>query len=215
MMTEQEDIYYYITLMNENYAHPAMPQGAEKDILKGMYHLQSVGDSKAKLRVQLLGSGTIFREVMAAAQLLKEDWGVASDLWSCPSFTELARDIQRTQRHNLLNPTAKSQKSHVEESLTKYAGPVIASTDYVRLFAEQIRPAIQQLGRSYTVLGTDGYGRSDTRENLRHFFEVDRYWVTLSALKALADNGQLEAKKVAEAITKYGLDISKPNPMTI
>jgi pyruvate dehydrogenase E1 component len=215
MMTDQEDIYYYITLMNENYAHPAMPKGAEKDILKGMYHLQSVGDSKAKLRVQLLGSGTIFREVMAAAQLLKEDWGVASDLWSCPSFTELARDIQRTQRHNLLNPTAKSQKSHVEESLTKHAGPVIASTDYVRLFAEQIRPAIQQLGRGYTVLGTDGYGRSDTRENLRHFFEVDRYWVTLSALKALADDGQLEFKKVAEAITKYGLDVSKPNPMTI
>ena len=215
MLTDQEDIYYYITLMNENYAHPAMPKGSEQDILKGMYHLQSVGDAKSKLRVQLLGSGTIFREVMAAAELLKEDWGVASDLWSCPSFTELARDIQKVNRHNLLNPTTKPQLSHVEKSLAKHAGPVIASTDYVRLFAEQIRPAIQQLGKRYTVLGTDGYGRSDTRENLRHFFEVDRYWVTISALKALADEGQIDAKKVAEAINKYGLDISKPNPMTV
>ena len=215
MLTEQEDIYYYITLMNENYAHPAMPKGSEKDILKGMYHLQSIGDAKSKLRVQLLGSGTIFREVMAAAELLKEDWGVASDLWSCPSFTELARDIQKVNRHNLLNPTDKPQKSHVENLLTKFAGPVIASTDYVRLFAEQIRPAIQQLGKRYTVLGTDGYGRSDTRENLRHFFEVDRYWVTISALKTLADDGQIDAKKVAEAINKYGLDITKPNPMTV
>ena len=201
--------------MNENYAHPAMPKGSEKDILKGMYHLQSIGDAKSKLRVQLLGSGTIFREVMAAAELLKEDWGVASDLWSCPSFTELARDIQKVNRHNLLNPTDKPQKSHVENLLTKFAGPVIASTDYVRLFAEQIRPAIQQLGKRYTVLGTDGYGRSDTRENLRHFFEVDRYWVTISALKTLADDGQIDAKKVAEAINKYGLDITKPNPMTV
>ena len=152
---------------------------------------------------------------MAAAELLKVDWGVASDLWSCPSFTELARDIQKVNRHNLLNPTTKPQLSHVEKSLAKHAGPVIASTDYVRLFAEQIRPAIQQLGKRYTVLGTDGYGRSDTRENLRHFFEVDRYWVTISALKALADEGQIDAKKVAEAINKYGLDISKPNPMTV
>jgi pyruvate dehydrogenase E1 component len=215
MLTDQEDVYYYITLMNENYAHPAMPKGAEKDILKGMYHLKSIGEAKSKLRVQLLGSGTIFREVMAAAELLRDDWGVASDLWSCPSFTELARDIQRVQRHNLLNPTAKAQKSHVEDALTKFAGPVIASTDYVRLFAEQIRPALQNLGKRYTVLGTDGYGRSDTRENLRHFFEVDRYWVTISALKSLADEGQIEAKKVAEAIAKYGLDVSKPNPMSV
>ena len=146
---------------------------------------------------------------------MNNDWGVASDLWSCPSFTELGRDISRVQRHNLLNPTAKQQKSHVEELLAKFAGPVIASTDYIRLFAEQIRPAIQQLGKRYTVLGTDGYGRSDTRENLRHFFEVDRYWVAVSALKALADEGLIEAKKVSEAIKKYGLDISKPNPMTV
>jgi pyruvate dehydrogenase E1 component len=180
-----------------------------------MYHLKSIGEAKSKLRVQLIGSGTIFREVMAAADLLRDDWGVASDLWSCPSFTELARDIQRVQRHNLLNPTAKAQKSHVEDSLAKFAGPVIASTDYVRLFAEQIRPALQNLGKRYTVLGTDGYGRSDTRENLRHFFEVDRYWVTISALKSLADDGQIEAKVVAQAIAKYGLDVSKPNPMSV
>lgn len=215
MLTEQEDVYYYLTLMNENYPHPAMPKNSEKNILKGMYHLQSIGDAKSKLRVQLLGSGTIFREVMLAAELLEKDWGVASDLWSCPSFTELARDIARVNRHNLLHPTDKPQKSHVEEMLGQQAGPVIASTDYIRLFAEQIRPAIQQVGKRYTVLGTDGYGRSDTREQLRHFFEVDRYWVTVAALKALADDGQLDAKKVAQAISKYGLDVSKPNPMSV
>jgi len=215
MMTDQEDIYYYITLMNENYAHPAMPKGSEKNILKGMYHLDSVGSAKAPLRVQLLGSGTIFREVMAAAQLLQEDWSVASDLWSCPSFTELSRDIHRVNRTNLLNPTSKPKKSHVEECLVQFNGPVIAATDYVRLFAEQIRPAIQQLGRTYMVLGTDGFGRSDTRENLRHFFEVDRHWVTITALKSLADLGQIETKVVAQAIKKYGLDITKPNPMSV
>ena len=215
MMTDQEDIYYYITLMNENYAHPAMPKGSEKNILKGMYHFDSVGSAKAPLRVQLLGSGTIFREVMAAAQLLQEDWSVASDLWSCPSFTELSRDIHRVNRTNLLNPTSKPKKSHVEECLVQFNGPVIAATDYVRLFAEQIRPAIQQLGRTYMVLGTDGFGRSDTRENLRHFFEVDRHWVTITALKSLADLGQIETKVVAQAIKKYGLDITKPNPMSV
>jgi len=215
MLTEQEDVYYYLTLMNENYAHPAMPKGAEKDILKGMYHLDSVGNKKSKLRVQLLGSGTIFREVMMAAEMLNQDWGIASDLWSCPSFTELSRDIQRVNRHNLLHPTQAPQKSHVELSLAKHAGPVIAATDYIRLFAEQIRPAVQQIGKRYSVLGTDGYGRSDTREQLRHFFEVDRHWVTVAALKALADDQQIDSQLVADAIEKYGLDVSKPNPMTV
>ncbi|MEI7532606.1 MAG: pyruvate dehydrogenase (acetyl-transferring), homodimeric type [Betaproteobacteria bacterium] len=215
MLTEQEDIYYYLTLMNENYAHPAMPKGAEKDILKGMYHLASVGDTKSKLHVQLLGSGTIFREVIAAADLLANDWGVASDLWSCPSFTELARDINRTSRDNLLNPSTKPNLSHVEVCLKDRAGPVIAATDYIRLFAEQIRPAIQQVGKRYTVLGTDGFGRSDTRENLRQFFEVDRHWVTVSALKALADEGLIDYKKVAQAIKQYGLDPKKSNPMSV
>jgi pyruvate dehydrogenase E1 component len=215
MLTEQEDIYYYLTLMNENYAHPAMPKGAEKDILKGMYKLASVGDAKAKLRVQLLGSGTIFREVMAAADMLRDEWGVASDLWSCPSFTELGRDINATNRINMLNPTAKPTLSHVENLLKDSIGPVVAATDYVRMFAEQIRPAVQNSGKRYTVLGTDGFGRSDTREQLRHFFEVDRRWVTVAALKSLADDGLLDHKKVAEAIKKYGLDPSKPNPMSV
>jgi pyruvate dehydrogenase E1 component len=215
MMTNQDDVYYYITLMNENYAHPAMPKGAENDILKGMYRLTSVGDAKAKLKVQLLGSGTIFREVIEAANMLRDDWGVASDIWGCPSFTELGRDWNAASRQNMLNPTDKPVLSHVEKLLKDTTGPVIVATDYVRLFPEQIRPALQNIGKRYTVLGTDGYGRSDTREKLRHFFEVDRRWVTVAALKTLADEGQIEHKKVAEAIKKYGLDPKKPNPMTV
>ena len=213
MMTEQEDVYYYLTLMNENYEHPAMPKGSEKDILKGMYKLKTVGDSK--LRVQLLGSGTIFREVIAAAELLNKDWGVSSDLWGCPSFTELGRDWNATARHNLLNPTQTPVLSHVEQKLKEATGPVIAATDYVRMFAEQIRPAIQNINKRYAVLGTDGFGRSDTREQLRHFFEVDRHWVVVASLKALADEGAIERAKVAEALKKYGLDANKPNPMTV
>ncbi len=215
MMTNQDAVYYYITLMNENYAHPAMPKGAENDILKGMYRLTSVGDAKAKLKVQLLGSGTIFREVIEAANMLRDDWGVASDIWGCPSFTELGRDWNAISRLNMLNPTDKPVLSHVEKMLKDTTGPVIVATDYVRLFPEQIRPAIQNIGKRYTVLGTDGYGRSDTREKLRHFFEVDRRWVTVAALKTLADEGQIDHKKVAEAIKKYGLDPKKPNPMTV
>ena len=215
MMTNQDDVYYYITLMNENYAHPGMPKGAESDILKGMYRLSSVGDAKAKLKVQLLGSGTIFREVIEAANMLRDEWGVASDIWGCPSFTELGRDWNAASRQNMLNPTDKPVLSHVEKLLKDTTGPVIVATDYVRLFPEQIRPAIQNIGKRYTVLGTDGYGRSDTREKLRHFFEVDRRWVTVAALKTLADEGQIEHKKVAEAIKKYGLDPKKPNPMTV
>jgi pyruvate dehydrogenase E1 component len=215
MMTNQDDVYYYITLMNENYAHPAMPKGAENDILKGMYRLTSVGDAKAKLKVQLLGSGTIFREVIEAANMLRDDWGVSSDIWGCPSFTELGRDWNAVSRQNMLNPTDKPVLSHVEKMLKDTTGPVVVATDYVRLFPEQIRPAIQNIGKRYTVLGTDGYGRSDTREKLRHFFEVDRRWVTVAALKTLADEGQIDHKKVAEAIKKYGLDPKKPNPMTV
>ncbi len=215
MLTEQEDVYYYITLMNENYAHPAMPKGSEQDIINGMYKLTSVGETSAKLRVQLLGSGTIFREVIEAAQMLHKDWGVSSDLWGCPSFTELGRDWAAVHRKNLLNPTAEPILSHVEKCLKDTVGPVIAATDYVRLFAEQVRPAIQHLGRRYEVLGTDGFGRSDTREKLRDFFEVDRRWVVLTALTSLVDAGQLDRKKLAEAIQKYGIDITKPNPMTV
>ncbi|HZI83604.1 MAG TPA: pyruvate dehydrogenase (acetyl-transferring), homodimeric type, partial [Casimicrobiaceae bacterium] len=212
MYAEQEDIYYYLTVMNENYRHPAMPDGAAPSIIKGMY-LFAGGAKKAKApRVQLLGSGTIFREAIAAADLLRDDWGVEADLWSCPSFTELARDGKAVARHNLLNPAAKPRTSHVEDCLAPTSGPVIAATDYVRAFADQIRPYVP---RRYVVLGTDGFGRSDTREKLRHFFEVDRWYITVAALKALADDGSLPVSKAGEAMTKYGLDPAKPAPWTV
>jgi pyruvate dehydrogenase E1 component len=211
MVTEQEDVFYYLTVMNENYEHPAMPEDAAPSILKGMYQFRKGAASNGP-RVQLLGSGTIFMEAVAAATLLKNDWGVEADLWSCPSFNELARDGQDCERWNLLHPGEKPRLSHVAASLAETRGPVIAATDYIRAFAEQIRALVP---RRYTVLGTDGFGRSDTREKLRHFFEVDRYWITLAALSALADDGQLEKTKVAEAIVKYGLDPNKPNPVKV
>jgi pyruvate dehydrogenase E1 component len=163
-------------------------------------------------RAQLLGSGAILREVIAAAELLKQDWGVQADVWSCPSFTLLAREGNDAARWNLLHPAAAPRRSYVEQCLKDTQGPVVASTDYVRAFAEQIRPFVP---RRYTVLGTDGFGRSDTREKLRHFFEVDRYWVTLATLAALADEGQLDRARVAKAIEKYGIDPDKPNPLTV
>ncbi|MCB1908711.1 MAG: pyruvate dehydrogenase (acetyl-transferring), homodimeric type, partial [Rhodocyclaceae bacterium] len=211
MFAEQQDVYYYITVMNENYEHPEMPAGAEADIVKGMYLFRKGGEG-AGPRVQLMGSGTIFREVIAAAELLRNDWGVEADIWGCPSFNELARDGQDTERHNLLHPLEEPRKGHVEQKLEGFAGPAIAATDYIRLFAEQIRPYVK---RSYVTLGTDGFGRSDTREKLRHFFEVDRHWVTLAALKALADDGSIERDKVAAALVKYQLDPAKPNPMSV
>ena len=213
MFQEQEDVFYYLTVMNENYEHPDMPAGAEQDIIKGMYQLKK-GASGGKHRVQLLGCGTIFREVIAAAELLKQDWNVDADLWGCPGFNELARDGNDVARWNLLHPQETPRQSHVEKCLDNAPqGPVIAATDYVRLYAEQIRPFIN--GRRYVTLGTDGYGRSDTREALRSFFEVDRYWVTVAALKALADDGAIERSQVAEAIAKYGIDVNKPNPLTV
>jgi len=212
MYAEQQDVYYYLTVMNENYTQPAMPDGAAESIIKGMY-LFEAGEKKGKApRVQLLGSGTIFREVIEAATLLKNDWGVVSDLWSCPSFTELAREGMAVARESLMNPTAKPRISHVARCLGDTTGPVIAATDYIRAFAEQIRAYVP---RHYVVLGTDGFGRSDTREKLRRFFEVDRYYVTVAALKALADEGTLPAAKVAEAMQKYGLDAAKPAPWTV
>ncbi|MBV6411448.1 MAG: pyruvate dehydrogenase (acetyl-transferring), homodimeric type [Burkholderiales bacterium] len=211
MVQEQEDVFYYITLLNENYAHPALPESAEADILKGMYLLKK-GPAGNGPRVQLLGSGAILREVIAAAGLLKQDWGVDADLWSCPSFTLLARDGHACARWNLLHPAEKPKLSHVEQSLKDTRGPVVASTDYVRAFAEQIRPYVP---RRYAVLGTDGFGRSDTREQLRAFFEVDRHYVAVAALKALADEGQLDKARVKEAIARYGLDPDKPNPVTV
>ncbi|MCK9381234.1 MAG: pyruvate dehydrogenase (acetyl-transferring), homodimeric type [Sulfuritalea sp.] len=211
MVTEQEDVFYYLTVMNENYEHPAMPADAAPAILKGMYQFRKGAASNGP-RVQLLGSGTIFMEAIAAAELLKSDWGIEADLWSCPSFNELARDGQDCARWNLLHPGETPRVPHVAACLAETRGPVIAATDYIRVFAEQIRGLVP---RRYTVLGTDGFGRSDTREKLRHFFEVDRYWITLAALSALADDGQLKRTKVAEAIAKYGLDPNKPNPVKV
>ncbi len=211
MYQEQENVYYYITMMNENYSQPAMPKGAEEGIRKGMYLFREGG--KGKLKVQLLGSGTIFREVMEAASLLKKDWKVDADLWSCPSFTELRRDGIAVERWNMLHPDRKPRTCWVQDKLRNRKGPAIAASDYMRAFPEQIRPHMDD--RRYVVLGTDGFGRSDTREQLRRFFEVDRYYVTVAALKALADEGQIEAKTVTEAIRKYGLDPEKPIPTSV
>ena len=214
MVAEQEDVFYYLTVLNENYEHPSLPDGVTADILKGMYSFRKGG--AAKLRVQLLGSGAIFREAIAAAELLKQDWQVEADLWSCPSFTELAREGQASERWNRLHPDDAARVPHVTKLLADTQGPVIAATDYVKLFAEQIRPYISnEVPRRYVVLGTDGYGRSDTREKLRHFFEVDRRWITLAALTALIEDGALDRSVAAQAIKKYGLDPNKPNPVTV
>jgi pyruvate dehydrogenase E1 component len=209
MMKDQEDVYYYITLMNENYAHPAMPTGAEDGIRRGMYLLREGAAKKAGRKVQLLGSGTILREVMAAADLLEQDFGVAADVWSCLSFNELRRDGMATERWNLLHPSQTPRKSYAERCLAGRKGPFIASTDYMRAFAEQIRPYVP--GR-FICLGTDGFGRSDYRKALRKFFEVDRHYIAVAALKALADDNALPLQKVEEAITKYGINAERPPP---
>ena len=197
--------------MNENYAHPDMPEGSAEGIVKGMYLLRDGGKpKKGELRVQLLGSGTILREVIAAAELLEKEFGVAADIWSCPSFTELRRDGFEAERWNRLHPEAKAQKKpYVTQLLEGRAGPAIAATDYVRTFADQIRAFVPQ---RYTVLGTDGFGRSDTRANLRRFFEVDRYHIAQAAISALAAEGKMNAKDVARAIKTFGIDPEKVDP---
>src|SRR3954468_8195627 len=214
MVTNQDDVYYYITLMNENYEHPAMPDGAEAGILKGAYLLRE-SEAKHKLRVQLMGSGTILREVLAGAELLESDWGVAADVWSATSFTELRRDGLAADRWNLLHPESKPRVPYITECLEKRpAGPVVAASDYIKTFADQIRPFVPR-DRVYRVLGTDGFGRSDSRAKLRHFFEVNRYFVAIAALKALAEQGDLKGKTVADAIKKYGIDPEKADPVTV
>ena len=212
MYAEQEDVFYYITVMNENYEHPGMPEGSEAGIIKGMYLFREGRGKPGGPRVQLLGSGTILREVIAAAEMLEAEHGVAADIWSCPSFTELRRDAMACERWNLLHPGAEKRRSHVETCLAGRSGPVIASTDYMRLFADQIRTWIP--GR-YRVLGTDGFGRSDYRRRLRDFFEVDRRWVTLAALHSLAEEGAVPMSKVSDAIAQYGIDPDKAAPWTV
>ena len=213
MYQEQEDVFYYITVMNENYTHPAMPEGVEKNILKGMY-LLSEGKAKANApKVQLLGSGTILREVIAAAALLEADFGIAADIWSVTSFNQLRRDGLEVQRWNMLHPESEPRVSHVESCLKDRPGPVIAATDYMKLFADQVRAFLPT--HHFSALGTDGFGRSDTRKRLRNFFEVDRHYVAVAALKALADQEAVPRKQVAAAIQKYGIDPEKPNPATV
>ncbi|MCG8590684.1 MAG: pyruvate dehydrogenase (acetyl-transferring), homodimeric type, partial [Proteobacteria bacterium] len=208
MYAEQENVFYYITVMNEKYDHPPLPDGAEEGILRGMYLLREGPQSDR--RVQLLGSGAILREVLAAADLLQEDFGVTADVWSVTSFGELRRDGLCCERENTLRPEASRALSYVERCLAKRSGPVVAASDSMRAVAEQIRPYVP--GR-YAVLGTDGFGRSDTRRKLRRFFEVDRTFVAVAALRALADEGQLDPSVVSQAIAKYGIDVEKPNPL--
>jgi pyruvate dehydrogenase E1 component len=212
MMTEQEDVYYYLTVLNENYPQPALPEGVEEGILGGMYLLrEGEGDGP---RVQLLGSGAILREVIAGADLLAADHGVTADVWSVTSFTELRRDGIEVERWNRLHPTATPRRCRVETSLDGREGPAVAATDYIRTFADQIRPFVGR-GRGYAVLGTDGFGRSDYRVKLRSFFEVDRRHVAVAALKALADDGTLDASVVQAAIEKYGIDADAGAPWTL
>ncbi len=210
MYQQKDNVFYYITVMNENYAHPAMPKGCEDGIIKGMYCLQE-GEEKG-LKVQLMGSGTILREVQAAAELLKQDFEVNADVWSMTSINELAREARDCLRWNRLHPTKKARRSYIETQLQGRKGPAVIATDYTQTYSDQIREFVPM---RYVVLGTDGFGRSDTRENLRIFFEVNRYHVVLAALKALVDDGELDNKVVTQAIKKYGIDPERPNPMSV
>jgi pyruvate dehydrogenase E1 component len=210
MYEKQERLFYYITVMNENYAQPAMPEGVKDGILHGMYRLSTGG--RGKVRVQLLGAGTILREVIAAAEMLERDFSVPADVWSVTSFSELRRDGLDCERWNLLHPDQPPRKSYLDRSFAAVSGPFVAATDYMRIVADQIRPWIP--GR-YAVLGTDGYGRSDSRAALRDFFEVDRRYIVVAALKALADDGSLDPRTVVQAIATLGIDPAKPNPVTV
>ena len=215
MVEQQENVFYYLTLLNENYPQPGLVAGTEEEIIKGMYLLQkapAAGVNGSGLEVNLLGSGTILRESMAAQQLLAADWGVSAHIWSCPSFNELAREGQEVERWNMLHPQATARTPFVAQQLAKTAGPVIASTDYIRSYTEQIRP-FMPAGRSYKTLGTDGFGRSDFRFRLRHHFEIDRYYIAVAALKALQEDGKLPAATVVEAIAKYNIDADKTYPL--
>ena len=212
MVEKQENVFYYLTLLNENYPMPGLTPGTESDILKGMYLFEKARAADGQPTVNLLGSGAILREALAARDLLALDWDVAAHVWSCPSFNELGRDGQDAARHNLLKPQATPRVPFVTQQLARTSGPVVAATDYVKAYAEQIRAFIPS-GRSYQVLGTDGYGRSDFRKELRRHFEVSRHYIAVAALRALADDGLLAPAKVAEAIAKYHIDGNKINPL--
>jgi pyruvate dehydrogenase E1 component len=212
MVEKQDNVFYYVTLLNENYAQPGLKPGTEQQIIKGMYLLEEAEKKPKQPLVNLLGSGTILRESMAAKVLLESDWGVAANVWSCPSFNELARDGQDAERWNLLHPGEKPRVPFLTQQLEPHAGPVVASTDYMKNYADQVRAFIPK-GRSFKVLGTDGFGRSDFRSRLREHFEVNRHYVVVAALKALADEGAMPASKVAEAIKKYGINTNKINPL--
>jgi pyruvate dehydrogenase E1 component len=217
MVEKQDNVYYYLTLLNENYAMPGLLAGTEEQIIKGMYLCKPAPVFKSQDKgkapdVQLLGSGAILRESIAAQELLDEDWGVSASVWSCPSFNELTRDGQEAERWNLLHPTDEPRVPFIARQLSSSAGPVIASTDYMKAYAEQIRPFIPK-GRNYKVLGTDGFGRSDFRARLREHFEVNRHFIVVAALKALAEDGAIPAQKVADAIGKYGIDADKISPL--
>ena len=211
MYEEQHNVFYYVTVMNENYIQPAMPEGVEDGIIKGMYLYRQ--GSRKKKRVQLMGSGTILREVIAAAALLEDEWNIAADVWSVTSFTELRREAIDTERWNLLHPMDKARLPYVATTLQKHKGPVVAATDYMRSFPEQIQRYVGD--RYFLALGTDGFGRSDMRSQLRKFFEVNRHYVVVAALKALADTGEVDSSQVAQAIKAYKIDPDKPNPATV
>jgi pyruvate dehydrogenase E1 component len=210
MVEKQENVFYYLTLLNENYPMPGLRAGTEDEIIKGMYLLEE--GAKKTPRVNLLGSGSILRESQAARRLLEDDWGVAANVWSCPSFNQLARDGQDCERWNLLHPSDEPRLPFVTQQLGGHAGPVVASTDYMKNYADQIRAFVPK-GRVYKVLGTDGFGRSDFRSKLREHFEIDRHYIVVAALRALAEEGTVPAAKVAEAIARYGIDVEKVNPL--
>ena len=212
MVERQDNVFFYITLLNENYAHPGLKPGTEEQIIKGMYLLQEAQPAKGQLLVNLLGSGSILRESMFAKELLEKEWGIAANVWSCPSFNELAREGQDCERWNLLHPGEAPRVPFVTQQLQPHDGPVVASTDYMKNYSEQIRAFIPK-GHVYKVLGTDGFGRSDFRYKLREHFEVNRHYIVVAALKALAEEGKLPLAKVAEAIDKYGIKTEKINPL--
>ena len=208
MVNKDKDVVYYITLENENYAHPPMPKNIEKDIIKGLYKVHSTKNPK----IRLLGSGPLMNEVMFAADLLKEDWGIEPGVWNVTSFSELRRDSEIISRWNLVHPGSTPKQSHLEKCLSVNQVPTIAVSDYVKMVSEQIAPYVPG---SYYSLGTDGFGRSDTRENLRRFFEIDRYYIVLTAIRALVDSGEFEKNMIEKVMKKYNLDPEKPNPITV